>query len=114
MITPLNPNAPIVGPGGLPSPVFTVLMHQLTKKLRAEVTYNPPSLNTLVGTTTNVTLAGVDFLYEVGCAFSLDTQGVMLNANVQSAGTVTVSLFNATSGTVNLGAGTLSVWARLP
>lgn len=118
MTPQLNPLAPIVDPqSGLPTQVFTVLMMQLTKKLSATVTYNPPNLGAGATTTTDVDLPNVDFLYEAGCAFSLDTQGIMLNANVKAggaAGKVTVTLFNPTAGAINLASGTLSVWARLP
>lgn len=80
--------------------------------LRSSATYNPPSLLTLTNATTTVTVTGAALGDTAECSFSLDTAGVMMRPDVTSANTVTVNFFNATSGTVDLGSGTLTAIVR--
>lgn len=77
-------------------------------------TYNPPSLLTLVGATTNVTATGAAMGDFVVVSFSLATAGVIFSGSVSATDTVTVTLFNSTVGTVNLDEGVLRVrvWAQ--
>lgn len=76
--------------------------------LSGSATYDPPSLNDGVGTTTTVTVAGAALGNFAQASFSLDLQGVLLTAWVSAADTVSVRLQNETTGTINLGSGTLT------
>lgn len=77
--------------------------------LSGSSTWDPASLTTLIQTTTTITVAGASLGNRVSVSFSLDIQGQTLTSYVSAANTVTVVLFNSTSGTINLGSGTLSV-----
>lgn len=72
-------------------------------------TYDPPSIANNAQDQTTVTVTGAllgDFAL---ATFSLDTQGVVLTANVSAADTATVTFRNATGGAIDLGSGTLAV-----
>lgn len=87
------------------------------EKLRAaagglvgSATYDPPSMATLTGATTTVTVTGAalgDMVIAV--SFSLDLQGISVTAYVSAANTVAVRFFNGTAGTIDLASGTLRV-----
>jgi hypothetical protein len=70
-------------------------------------TYNPPSLTTGTETTTTVTVTGAALGDYAIASFSLDTQGIKINARVSAADTVTVTFRNDTGGTLDLASGTL-------
>jgi hypothetical protein len=73
-------------------------------------TWDPPSLATLKqDATKTVTVVGAAIGMQVKVGFSLDLRGLTLTGYVSSSNTVTVVLFNGTTGTVNLGSGTLKV-----
>jgi hypothetical protein len=87
--------------GGLPS-----------SRIIGTAIYDPPNLAANATTTTTVTVTGATLGQSASAWFSLDTQGIWLQANVSAADTVRVSLWNATAGAINLASGTLSaaVW----
>ena len=72
-------------------------------------TYNPASLSAGAGATTTVTVKGVTLGDIALASFSLDLQGITLTAYVSAADTVSVRFQNQTSGTIDLGNGTLKV-----
>ncbi len=72
-------------------------------------TFNPASLADGVGESTDVTASGAALGDFTIASFSLDTEDVMLTATVTAANTVTVRFQNESTGTVNLGSGTLRV-----
>lgn len=80
--------------------------------LSSSKTYDPPNLTAGTQTTTTVTCAGAVLGMSAQAAFSLDITGLTLTAYVSAADTVTCVLYNGTVGAINLGSGTLSVWAR--
>jgi hypothetical protein len=73
--------------------------------------YDPPSVAAGAATGTTVSAPGARLGRPVGVSFSLDLQGIFLNAFVSASDVVTVTLFNPTIGAIDLGSGTLSVWA---
>jgi hypothetical protein len=82
----------------------------LSNVVTASATYNPPSLADGVGTTTTVTVPGVQLGdYVLGVAFSLDLQGITVTGYVSAANTVSVRFQNESAGTLDLASGTLSV-----
>ncbi len=72
-------------------------------------TWNPTSLATLVSTTTTVTVNGALVGDNVMVSFTTSLAGMILSGYVSAADTVTVVLFNATSGTLDLASGTLRI-----
>lgn len=80
-----------------------------TSYLSGSKTFDPASLTTLTQETTTITVTGAAFNDKVETSFSIDQAGVTLTGYVSAADTVTCIFFNGTSGTVNLGSGTLSV-----
>lgn len=72
-------------------------------------TYNPPSLVDGDGATTSVTATGARLGDFASASFSLDMQGIQLDAWVSAADTVSVRFQNETGGTIDLGSGTLRV-----
>lgn len=78
----------------------------------ASATYDPPSLATLTGASTTVSVSGASMGDFVEVSFSNDQAGVLMWGEVTASGTVTVRLFNATTGTVDLASGTLTVGVR--
>lgn len=80
--------------------------------LTSSATWTPGAITSGSQVTKTVTCAGSVLGMSAQAAFSLDIQGLTLSAYVQSAGNVVVVAFNGTGGTVTLGAGTISVWAR--
>ena len=77
--------------------------------LYSSKTWDPPSLTAGATETTTVTVAGAALGMPAQCAFSLDLQAQIMTAYVSAANTVTVVLYNVTSGTINLSSGTLTV-----
>lgn len=80
--------------------------------LRASAVYDPPSLADGEGVSTTVTCTGAALGDEADAAFSLSTQGIILDAQVTAADTVTVRFQNETGGTINLASGTIYVTVR--
>lgn len=74
------------------------------QQLNATVTYDAPSLNTITqDATQTVTVPGADFGDFVQVSFGASTLGLTISGYVSAANTVTLVIFNGTSGTVNLG-----------
>lgn len=71
-------------------------------------TYDPPNLAAGASATTTQTLAGAALGDIAHCSFSLDTQGIVVSANVPSATNVAITFFNATAGALNLASGTIT------
>lgn len=81
--------------------------------LFASTTYDPASLVNGAGVETDVTVTGAalgDYVDQV--SFSLDTQGINLDAQVTALNTVTVRFQNDTGGTIDLGSGTIRIRVR--
>lgn len=70
-------------------------------------TYDPASLVDGAGATTTVTVTGAALGDFAQASFSLDLQGITLTAWVSAANTVSVRFQNETTGTIDLGSGTL-------
>ena len=87
----------------------TVKQIKVKSHLRSTTSYNPPSLTTLTRVSTNITVTGAELADFVKCSFSIDLQGVILYAYVSAVDTVTVNFFNATTGTIDLGSGTIKI-----
>lgn len=82
----------------------------ITKYISGSKTFDFPSVASLGTTTTTVTVTGAAVGDLCTCGLTtLTTEGLMLNANVSAANTVTVVLFNPTAGAVDLASGTLRV-----
>lgn len=75
--------------------------------LSGSKTYDPPSLLTLTGASTTVTVTGAVLGGFARASFSLDLQGITLTAWVSAADTVSVRFQNDTAGTLDLASGTL-------
>jgi hypothetical protein len=73
------------------------------------VAYDPPSLATLGYTSSAHTVTGASVGDYAEASLSVDQAGVIISAYVSAANTVTLSLFNPTTGTVNIPAGTLRI-----
>ncbi len=78
-------------------------------KALGSVTYNPSNLVDGAGEAKEVTATGAALGDFCICSFSLDVADVMFTAHVTAANTVTVWVQNESTGTVNLGSGTLKV-----
>lgn len=72
-------------------------------------TWDPPSLVSGSSEIQTVTVSGVTLGMPAIVSFSLDLQGLSLNAYVSAANTVTAVLSNLTGGTLDLSSGTLKV-----
>lgn len=77
--------------------------------LNASAEYDPPNLTSGSTATTTVSVAGAELGQFVMVSFSQPTQGIAVSAWVSAVNTVTVRFHNQTGGTINLGAGLLSV-----
>lgn len=77
--------------------------------LAGSKTFDPASATTITQEITTITVTGAALGDKVIPAFSLDLAGTTLTAYVSATDTVTCVFFNGTSGSVNLGSGTLSV-----
>jgi parallel beta-helix repeat protein len=80
--------------------------------LSGSATYDAPSLLTLATTTTTVTVTGAAVGDFAECSFGVSLAGMIASAYVSAADTVTVVLFNATIGTVDLASTTLRAHVR--
>lgn len=90
--------------GDLPSKIIT-----------GSATYDPPSVASGAATPiTTVTATGAVLGQAALGYFSLDLQGLQINAWVSATDTVSVNFLNLTGGTLNLGGGTLSVAVTVP
>lgn len=78
--------------------------------LVGSVTYDPPSLLTLAGATTTVTVTGAALGDIAIGSFSLDLQGEQVTYYVSASNTCTARFFDATAGTLDLASGTLKCW----
>ena len=65
------------------------------------------SAGTGAGATTTVTVTGAALGDFAMASFSLDLQGILLTAYVSAADTVSVRFQNETTGTIDLGSGTI-------
>jgi hypothetical protein len=79
----------------------------LLSTLTGSATYDPASLADGAGATTTVTVTGAALGDFALASFSLDLQGILLTAYVSAADTVSVRFQNETTGTIDLGSGTL-------
>ena len=91
--------------GPWPSPLDKV-RHQ---GLQAEVTWDPGVIPNSSGEEKEVTVAGAALGDFAVVSFSLDVAGVVLDAQVTAANTVTAVLSNNTGQSKNLAEGTLRV-----
>ena len=83
-----------------------------SKRLSGTATYNPPSLAAGASSTaTTVTVTGALLGQPAQASFSLDTQGVIFNAWVSAADTVSVILTNPTAAPIDLASGTLTAFS---
>ncbi len=85
----------------------------LGRVLTGSATYDAPSIANAGRTTTTVTVTGAalgDFV--TGVSFGVDLAGLMLNAYVSAANTVTIVLQNNTGSAVDLGSTTVRVRVR--
>lgn len=83
-----------------------------SKRLASTATYDPPSIASGASSAaTTVTVTGALLGQQAGASFSLNTQGVIFNAWVSAADTVSVILTNPTAGTIDLASGTLTAFA---
>lgn len=83
-----------------------------SQRLTGTATYDPPSIASGASSAaTTVTVTGALLGQQAGASFSLNTQGVIFNAWVSAADTVSVILTNPTAGTIDLASGTLSAFA---
>ena len=73
--------------------------------LSGEVTIDPPSLTTGAFAEGDITIEGVELGDKVDLYPPYDTQGIMYQASVQAADTVTVAWTSCNSGTINLAEG---------
>lgn len=89
--------------------INTTLSTAFPVPLSGSATWDPSSLTTLTQTSTTITVSGAALGNRVMVSFSLDLQGQTLTAYCSAANTITVVLFNSTSGTLNLASGTLQV-----
>jgi hypothetical protein len=80
--------------------------------LQGSATYDPPSLADGAGATTTVTVSGAALGDFVDVSFSLDLQGITVTGYVSSSNTVSVRFQNETTGTLDLGSGTLRARVR--
>lgn len=81
--------------------------------LFGSATYDPASMPDGAGVETDITVTGAamgDYVDQV--SFSVDTQGIILNAQVTASNTVTVRFQNETGGPVDLSSGTIRVRVR--
>ena len=114
-----NPNE-----GDLSPVIKTVLEYLETLRRRLQrliafynsgsAVYDPPNLVDGAGTTTTVTVTGAKLGEIALCAFSLDTQGIILHPWVSATNTVSVRLQNETGGALDLASGTLTAWTFTP
>lgn len=74
-------------------------------------TFDPPSLAAATGSTTTFAMTGIVPGDLLQASFSLDTQGIALNAWCNTAGTASVRFQNGTGGGIDLASGTLTVRA---
>lgn len=129
-ITAPQAQTQLVNTDGTPTPIFLKMLGAIStmsqtvdantkqlgllpsQRLKGSKTFNPPSIAGSGVTTTTVTVTGAALGQKADASFSLDVTGLMLDAEVTSANTVTVSLFNPTAGAIDLASGTLSafVW----
>lgn len=79
------------------------------KPIQIQTTWNPGSLSNNSTEELDIDFPQAELGDVAIAAFSLDTQGLILAANVQSAGTITVTLTNNSGGAIDLGEGTLTV-----
>lgn len=76
--------------------------------LTGSATWDPPNLASGASEITTITIAGATLGMIPIISFSLDLQGLSLNAYVSAANTVTAVLSNLTGGSIDLASGTLS------
>ncbi len=72
-------------------------------------TYDPSSLSTLTQTSTTITCPGVSLGDFVVLSNSVSSALVTITAYVSAANTVTILVFNGSSGTIDLGSATYRV-----
>lgn len=78
-----------------------------TLALTGSKTYDPTSLADGAGVTTTVTVTGAVLGNFAMASFSLDLQGVLMQAWVSASNTVSVRFQNESGGVVDLSSGTL-------
>lgn len=80
---------------------------------KGSAVYDPPNLvAAAIDTEQSITVTGAALGDEVRASFSLDLQGLRLDAYVSAANTVKFRFSNPTAGAVNLGSGTVTVRLR--
>ena len=95
------------GEGGVPFVLASP--HQ---EVEGSMTFNPPSIINAGQTTQDVTVPGAALGDYAIASFSIDTQGIKLDAQVRAANVVRVTFTNNTGAPIDLGGGTLRVLVR--
>lgn len=85
---------------------------QGTVLLEGSKTYDPPSIAAGASVSTTLTMPGIVLGDLVEASFTLDLQGVIVDAYVSAVDTATIYLTNRTASTVDLGSGTLFARAK--
>lgn len=80
------------------------------RRIQTTGVYDPPSLINGARHTQAITVTGSALGDMARATYSLDLQGITMDAWVSSAGTVTVLFQNNTGGTIDLATGTIKVW----
>jgi len=71
--------------------------------------YDPPELMSGQQDETTVTLTGASLGDIINVSFSLDTQGIQVDGRVTSTDTITVTFWNTTDQTIDVGSGVIRV-----
>lgn len=75
-----------------------------TQDITTKVSATIPSVATAAGTSVAVTVTGAAIGDQVTLIPQFNPSGLLLEASVSAANTVTIKAYNTTAGTVNLGA----------
>lgn len=84
------------------------------KQVLGSATYDPASLVDGAGVTATVSARGAQLGMVANASFSLDLQGILLTAWVNSGNNISVRFQNETGGVIDLASGTLRVTAQMP
>jgi len=85
-----------------------------TQDITAKVSATIPSVATLSGTSVAVTVNGAAVGDHVAVIPQFAPSGLLLEASVSAANTVTIKAYNTSGGTVNLGAQTFFIRVSRP
>jgi hypothetical protein len=87
------------------------ILEALPRFAYGSATYDPPNIANNAQAQTTVTVTGAALGNYAIATFSLDLQGMVINASVSAPDTVTVTIRNNTGGAIDLASGTLSAGA---